>query len=190
MQKSNERKQNKIFSTLLILSGFFIVPLLTLYLGTLTSLTLQNFTYLANQPTTKVAFILWAIVSIITHFGLLSSIYTSLNIKPKSILPITFIILFISTVIPYPKGDSFLGFLHVASGYLAFILYNYSLLLVYIQAYMTKPNLFRVILNSYLFIFALCFVIFMVYGSINGLTEVIYCCVTVILITILKIKVA
>lgn len=190
MQKSNERKQNKIFSTLLLLSGFFIVPLLTLYLGTLTSLTLQNFTYLANQPATKVSFTIWAIVSIITHFGLLYSIYTTLKIKSVSILLITFIILFISTVIPYPKGDSLLGFLHVVSGYLAFILYNYALLQIYIQAYIIKPRLFKVILNIYLCMFGLCFVIFMIYGSINGLTEVIYCSVTVILITFLKIKVA
>lgn len=127
MQKSNERKQNKIFFYTTSFKWLFIVPLLTLYLGTLTSLTFTiPLTYLANQPATKVSFTIWAIVSIITHFGLLYSIYTTLKIKSVSILPITFIILFISTVIPYPKGDSLLGFLHVVSGYLAFILYNYA----------------------------------------------------------------
>lgn len=190
MQKSNEEKQNKFFSLLLVGSGLFVVPALTLYLSTLASITLENFTYLANQPSSKLVFISWAIISIITHLGLLLNLYTNLKIKQKSLLYLTFITLFISTIIPYPKGDSLLGFLHVASGYLAFILYNYALLQLYIHAQTIYSKLYTTILNIYLIMFGVCFCIFMYYGSINGLCEVIYCCVTIILLTVLKIKTA
>lgn len=190
MQKSSKSKLNqKLISFLLCLSSCFIVPGLTIFLGFKANMLTNNFTYLANQPLTQPLFMVWLLVSILTHAYLLYTLYKIIKIKPQLIL-ITFITMLISALIPYEKGISLMGFLHVATAYLAFILYN---LCLYKFASMTSFYVIKqlsILYSLYLVMIGICFSITMYYGSINGLVEVIFCVTTPILLYLIKRKVA
>lgn len=190
MQKSSKSKRNdKINQNLLPLGSLFISIFLTLYLSTKANMLTDNFTYLANQTTTQGLFFIWAFVSIVTHYYLLYSLFHSLNINKLTLLT-TFSIMLISSLIPYEKGVSFLGFLHVATAYIAFILYNYSLFKIYTNLKLLNQPHIDIIFGSYLMMLGVCFSITMYYGSINGLVEVLFCIITPILLNIIKIKAA
>lgn len=184
MQTTKSRNQNHFLSKLLSLSGFFLVPLCTLYLGTLTNVLYQNFTYLANQPSTKVPFILWAIVSLSTHFLLLNTIYTEQHLTHRNYIPLALSLLVVALFLPYPNGSSLFGLLHVLFGYLAFILYNYVLFQIYLQTKHYHLKKMKSLLSCYLLVLSTCTGIVLAYGSINGLAEIIYFSLTPILLTI------
>ncbi|MEG0176839.1 hypothetical protein [Anaerorhabdus sp.] len=152
-------------------------------------MTTENFTFLANQASTKQLFYVWSIISLITHYLLLYKLNKKLLIN-MNMINLTFITMFIATLIPYKNGISFIAFLHVAFGYLSFILYNYDLLLIYTRLKSFNPNFVQLIFNLYIFMLSICFAIFMFYGSINGLCEIIFCCSTPILLSLYIIKVA
>ncbi|MEG3058477.1 hypothetical protein [Anaerorhabdus sp.] len=190
MQKSSNSYLNtKFVNRLLLLSSVFVVPVLTIVLGSKTNILTSNFTYLANQSETQLLFLVWVSISIITHMLLFFIMYKQFQIPTSSVL-FTLIIMFISALIPYEKGVSLTGFFHVAFAYLAFILYNYSLYKIYILAYTHHPKYCQCLLNLYLLMLGICFSITMYYGSINGLVEIIYCVCTPILLYLLKLKVA
>lgn len=181
------KNQNALTTKLLLLSGFFLVPALTLYLGTQTDLLYQNFTYLANQQTTKILFLFWALASLFTHFALLYNIYRENKLSHQKYIYLTFLFLLLAIFLPYPSGTSLLGFLHVFFGYVAFVLYNYVLFQLTLQTRHYNSKNTNRITTLYGLLLSLCLSIVLLFGSINGLAELFYFSCTPLLLTTYKL---
>lgn len=182
MYTTKDRTLNRILTKLLTISGFFIVPTLTSMLGSKTSLLYENFTYLANQQNTRIIFMIWAIISLITHFGLLIVLFTQHKLRNQQYAFIAFVFLFIAIILPYPSGTNIFGVLHVLFGYVAFFFYNITLFQLYTQTRHYKPNTMNHLATLYLITLSTCSAVVFAYGSINGLVEILYFSITPILL--------
>lgn len=191
MKKSSAvQLKHKTIEICLYISGIFLVPILTLYLGSFSNPLITNFTFLANQDSTSLLFMIWSIITILTECSLLLSIFKKLEIKnPITLLYLAFA-MFIAIIIPYPKGDSFLGFLHVLCSYGAFIFFNLCLYQIYFKLKIIFPHLEKAVINYYFLLLGICISIFLMYGSINGLMEIIYCIGITLLLVYIKTKAA
>lgn len=180
----------KTLNICLLFSSIFLVPCLTLCLGSFSNPLITNFTFLANQEKTSSLFICWAIVTIVTECSLLRFISKKLGIHNTCTILFLSLSMFIAILIPYPKGDSFLGFLHVLCSYGAFIFFNLCLYQLYFKIKIMIPLLEKRIINFYFLLLGICISLFLMYGSINGLMEIIYCIGITWLLLYIKIKAA
>ncbi|NLC95948.1 MAG: hypothetical protein GX675_00030 [Erysipelotrichaceae bacterium] len=175
---------------LCLIACFFIVPLITVSLALQSDLLKYNFTYLSTQSDTRLLYMVWAITTI--SFTALS-VY-EIKKKYRLFKPTLnqciylFLILIISSFIPYSSTDNLISFIHVAFAYIALIYFNYILFTIY--NFMKLNNIKISIYAGYLYVlqFSLCFVLSMMFGSISSLVEVIYTISTSFIIGLLLIK--
>lgn len=162
------------FKFLLLMSGLFLVPLLTSFIAVQEGLITSNFTSLATQQGKNLIFVGWFILTLSTLSILLSLYFHFFPISfnlPFYPFPI---LVFTSAVLPYDNGTSLFGFLHVFIAYVAFFYLHLLLLLSLPSLEATLPKKCSFIEFSYFLSLAICLGASIYGGSINFLVEAIY----------------
>ena len=145
--------------------GYFLIPLFMLITSLYFKLFIDNYTSILSIWYIK----LIACLIIIFFYYLLKDLN---NKYSKAFLILTLLVI----IIPYNLNQSFFSFWHVLLAYIALFIFNWLL----------YTNLSINTKKIYLFTIGICIAIIFRYGSITGLTEIIYISTSSILLTNIK----
>ncbi|MFV0479312.1 MAG: hypothetical protein ACK5LZ_01900, partial [Anaerorhabdus sp.] len=169
MEIDNTFKTHPFLFLLVIINGFFTVPILSYIIGFQEGLSDSNFTGLVSQPSKLPLFLIWFIPTFLILTTLLYLFFKSFAITSLPFFPFPLLTLF-SALFPYTNGPSFLAFLHVFLAYAAFLYLH--LLLKLCPLPQDTPHKF--LLPIYLLSLSICLVLSVYWASITFLVEVVY----------------
>lgn len=154
-----------------ILISSILTIIMTIYMASLSNIFYTNFSYVGNMGNHRLSLILWCTT---TSFSFNYILYKLNKLKFAHYL-VSFTLLLLPSIIPYLKGYyPVLASLHIIIGYIGFIYFNMCLYQTLFKITITNTNMKIKIIDYYLFIMFIAGIIFMIFGSINGLFEVFY----------------
>lgn len=163
-------KKNNYLIYLIVLNLLITIPLITIYIACKINLINYNLTGLASHADFYFLYYVWCLISFTTILLAFINLNRILVLKIKHLILLLTLALIISFLSPYHQGLHLSNLFHVGLGYFSFCLINYFLYLCHNRLF-NQIKYFELI---YLISLSVNMMLFMHYGNINGLMELIY----------------
>lgn len=154
----------------------YLIPIYMLWFCLQAPLTTQNITYICNMPNFKIFGIILASIISIHYFNIFKHFFIKVNYYPifiQIILIVFLITIPLVAIIPYNNND-ILSKLHVFLAFGGSIAFLLLLNLFLWQLFKKNVVVYNIILPYYTFIISSCTILFLWYGSINSLIELVF----------------
>ncbi len=182
----------KIIFLLKIGIAFLILPLLNLYISSLSDVFHENISHIGNALGYQSLMYIWGMVCTLYFYFIVNDIIKKMEYKNKYYMPslsLSCFLMGISVLIPYhPQFYPILAEIHIYSAILGttiFIFLTYHILLQ-LSFYYKQP--FHRITTYFTFLIIFCMYIIYMFGIINSFIEIIFSSLTAILLCITQIS--